>query len=134
MGFKSTTIKIAKNLYFYRLLYSVSILLVLVVALSRYDVIASDFSTFNWTDLAVLIYTLYSLPILLLHLASKLSTKLSIVLAALSALVILLLFIFSTNSATTFVSSVKRALEPCLVFLFIFSALMSVITIWRTKR
>lgn len=122
---------VGKNYYFYATLYCVGILGMLIITFVRYDLIAQLLNFDNWLDAMYLLGTLLSLPILAYMFLQKITRSLAVIVAGITSILIMIIYWISTSNATIFVETLRDFLSPFLALFFIYSALTTVIHIWK---
>jgi len=121
---------ITRKYYFYKFLFSVSIIGTTLLLLNKTTVLktSADFDT--WYEVLSLLGTLLSLPVLIFALGSKINRKLGVVLGGLAGFFLFFVFLFSINKAVEVVEAVKNTLDPILGLFFVCSALLLSIKVW----
>jgi len=125
---------VTKKLYFYKFLFSVSMLAMAIVLISKKNFLASSLDFDTLYGLLTLLGTLYSLPVLIYALGTKLHHNVAVIGGGISAFVLLVVFLVSINKAVETVENVKNALQPVLGLFFVCSASLLIINIWKEKR
>ena len=136
MGLRSSFGKMGKNVFFYAVVYTGSLIGVFALTLYRYSVITEEMGLGNlsWPNLvevALLYGVLVSLPLLFLKFGSKINRKLSVILSAIVFAVIFAMFLFSTIAAKTFVETIKDKMEWLLVLYFVVTSFYSIPEVWQ---
>ena len=122
---------VGKNYYFYATLYCVGIIGMIIITCVRYEVIAQALNFQNWLDVMYLLGTLLSLPILAFMFLQRITKTLATFVAGLLSFLIMVIYGISAIVADTFITTLKDVLSPFLAFFFIYSALSSMIHIWK---
>ena len=122
---------VGKNYYFYAALYCIGIIGMLIVTITRYEVIEQALNVDNWTDVLYLLGTVLSLPILALMFLQKINKTLATMLAGIMSLLIFIIYWISTTGVETFVDILRDALTPFLALFFVYSAILSMTTVWK---
>ena len=127
-------LSVTRNYYFYKVLFSLSIISITVLVLSKNSVLETTTDFNAWYKVLSLLGTLLSLPVLVFALGSKINTRLGIVLGGLTGLVVFFVFLISVNKAVEVVSAVKNSIDPILGLFFVCSALLLAVKIWSDKK
>lgn len=125
---------VGKNYYFYAFLYCVGILGMLILTIVRYEIIAFVLDFDNWIEVMYLLGTILSLPILALMFLQKVNKTLATMVAGFLSILIMIMFWISTTGAEIFVETLRDVLAPFLALFFVYSALTSMIHVWKKIR
>ena len=122
---------VGKNYYFYAALYCVGIIGILIITYFRYDVLDEALNFDNWHEVMLLLGTLLSLQILAYMFLQRITRSLAVCVAGIISIVIMIIYLISTNKASEVIIIVKAALSPVLAIFFIYSALSTMFSVWK---
>jgi len=126
----SASKKVGKNLYFYASLYCIGVIGIIIITISRYDIIIDKLGIVNWGELVLLLGLMYSLPVLALTFVGKVNKSMAIILAGVMSIIIFIVYCISAITAGEMIVNIKTILNPVLGVFFIITAFISIFKIW----
>lgn len=134
MGIIGKLGSLSRKYYLYATLYCVGIIGMLIVTFYRFELIAEILNMDNWKDTIYLLGTLLSLPILAYMFLQKINRSVAITVAGITSFVIFIVYWISTSTAETFIAELRAFLTPFLALFFLYSALTSMIHVWKKVK